>query len=288
MRDTTLKHSRAYSDHTPDIAVPVVFTVEKQRYFYYISRHWETYCRMFWKMLSLLATGLLAAATAKAAEMEIPFHNTTREPLVINKDGHLTGIYPDLFREIMRRAEIPVKLIPTPKLRVRRYFETGKSVLSCCDNPAWRRRPMELTVQLFSDPFYRTNDIFVFPADIAKPIKNLRELSGLQVATVRGYGYQGEEWFGERIDFADEKNILRAVSAKRIDIGIVNEDVVRYWSKTNPDSISSGGIHDSASLHIRVHRSRNDLLERINTAIGEIIADGTRDRIIAGYLEGRK
>lgn len=235
-------------------------------------------------ILALIIITLFNSVFPAVAEpLVVPFHDTTKAPLVINADGKLSGIYPDIFNEVMKRAGIDAKLVPTPKLRVRRYFETGQAVLSCCDNPAWRQRPLEQGVQLFSRPFYMTRDVFVFRAYNARPIEDLKDLADMTVAVVRGYGYQGEEWFGERTDFIDETAIMQAVAFGRTDVGIVNEDVALHWIAQNPGEIETGNLHDSASLHIRIHKDRADLLKPINRAIAEMIEDGTRDQIIGRY-----
>ncbi|GEM_PF-1787117 len=236
----------------------------------------------------IVITVLTTFSPAVAEPLQVPFHDTTKAPLVINNDGKLSGIYPDIFRAVMKQAGIEVKLTPTPKLRVRRYFETGQAVLSCCDNPAWRQRPLEHSVQLFSRPFYITRDIFVFRPHNARPIEDLKDLANLTVAVIRGYGYQGEEWFGERTDFIDETAVMQAVAFGRTDVGIVNQDVALHWMGQNPGKIETGNLHDSASLHIRIHRSRADLLKPINKAILDIIEDGTRDRIIERYIKNHR
>ena len=100
---------------------------------------------------------------------------------------------------------------------------------------------------------------------------------------IRGYGYQGSEWFGERIDIGSESELLLFVSLERADVGIVNEDVARHWLKGREEVIEFGEYHDVATLHVRVHRSRMELLLEINKAITEMIIDGTRDKIVKNY-----
>lgn len=219
----------------------------------------------------------------RAEKLTIPIYERHQPPLVLFRNNEFSGIYIDLFREVLSRSGIEPVFEATPKMRARIQFEEGIAVLSCCDNPAWRARPKEQQVQMFSESFYTTRDIFIFPQGKTFPIHSLAQLSDKKVAVIRGYGYQGSEWFGERIDIGSESELLLFVSLGRADVGIVNEDVARHWLKAQGKAIDFGEYHDVATLHIRVHRSRMELLLAINKAITEMITDGTRDKIIARY-----
>ena len=231
----------------------------------------------------MLSVMLAQSVSVRAEKLIIPIHERHQPPLVLFNNGEFSGIYTDLFREILLRAGLEPEFEATPKMRARILFEEGMSVVSCCDNPAWRKRPKEQQVQMFSESFYTTRDVFIFPQGKKFPIDSLAQLSDKQVAVIRGYGYQGSEWFGERINLGSESELLLFVSLGRADVGIVNDDVARYWLKENAQLIEFGEYHDVATLHIRVHRSRMELLLAINKAITEIIADGTRDKIVQRY-----
>ncbi len=221
-----------------------------------------------------------------AEELVIPVYDRHQPPLVLLDDGAISGIYVDLFREILTRAGIAPRFVSVPKRRARIMFEEGESVLSCCDNPVWRTRPKEQQVQMFSVAFYNTRDVFVFPVGKRFEIDNLSTLSDKRVAVIRGYGYRGSEWFGERVDIAIESELLEFIALGRADVAIVNDDVAKLWLFENGPKVELGSYHDIASLHVRVHRKREDLLPKINEAIGDIIRDGTRDRIVNRYLSG--
>jgi len=243
-------------------------------------------CLNILRYLLILPMFIIGTHSLCAEVQVIPVYERHQAPLVLFNNNEFSGIYIDLFREILLRAGIEPVFRATPKKRVRILFEEGISVLSCCDNPAWRKRPKEQQVQMFSEAFYTTRDIFIFPEGKKFEIDNLAQLSTKKVAVIRGYGYQGSEWFGERIDIGSESELLLFMSLGRADVGIVNEDVARVWLAGRKAKIEFGSYHDIATLHIRVHRNRMDLLLKINKAISEMIADGTRDTILKYYLPG--
>ena len=241
--------------------------------------------RIFWGLtgLTMLATTVFASPVV-AEPVQIPTYEQPRPPLVIFENGRPTGIYNELFRAILNEAGIVHTLVPAPKLRARIMFEKGESFVACCANPSWRTRPQEQMVQIFSEPFHVTEDIFVFPHGRRFAIEELSKLSDKIVATVRGFGYRGENWFGERIALQNEEALLQFVAKGRADVGIVNAEVFKLWSVRNPQQVDKGEIHDFASLHLRLHRNRKELLGPINKAIKDLIKSGRRDQIIEKFL----
>lgn len=232
--------------------------------------------------LSFLSLPAFSMADSKV--LRLPVHDAHQPPLVILDENRRSGIYLDLYREILTRAGLKFEFFSVPKKRLRIMFEKGETFLTCCDNPAWRTRPLEQQVQLFSDPFYRTRDVFIFPPKQKFEVKNLSVLASKKVAVIRGYGYRGEEWFGERLDLGRESELLAFVALGRADLGIINEDLAKAWLLENTGKLSLGDYHDIATLHVRVHRERQDLLPRINSAIDSMVQDGTRKRILSSYF----
>lgn len=233
----------------------------------------------------LLLAGLLSTSTTRAAEpMIIPVYDQQRPPLVIIENSKFSGIYIDLFSEILTGAGIEFTFIPIPKQRARIMFERGEAMLSCCDNPAWRTRDDELKVQLFSDAMHYTHDLYVFPRGKVFDTEDLNALRTRHIVLVRGYGYRASEYFGTRFDLESESKILEFLSLGRADVAIINEDVLHNWMLAHPDTVVAGKCHDNASLHIRVHRQRSDLLEPINQSIKRLIKSGKREDILKKYL----
>ncbi len=235
-----------------------------------------------WVLILCLAFLLSEASTAES--LVVPLGISHQPPLSILSQDQITGIYPELLSAVLRRANLKHTLVGVPKMRSRIMFEQGGAVISFPDNPAWRTRPLEQSVQLFSLPVYATRDLFVFPKGRRFEVQSLSDLGDKTVATVRGYGYRGSEWFGIRENLLSEDQLLTFIAAGRADVGIVNEDVLQHWLSRHPNAVDIGTIHDYSTLHIRVHRSRQELLGPINQAIEHLISSGERDQILAHFL----
>ncbi|MCP4596891.1 ABC transporter substrate-binding protein [Neptuniibacter sp.] len=227
----------------------------------------------------------LSTHLTAAEQITVPTYDQQRTPLSMLQEGKARGIYPDLFQAILKEAGLAPSLVPIPPLRRRVGFENGEFELSCCANPAWRKRPLEQAVQIFSKPFYWSKDIFIFPSGAEFKIDKLSDLTDKRVATIRGFDYRGAQYFGERINFHNEKALMRALALKRADVGIINQEI--FLSAPEKIQLSMGPVHDEASLHIRIHRKRLDLVEPINHAIEKIIQSGQRDKIIQRYLPNK-
>ncbi|WP_415902359.1 substrate-binding periplasmic protein [Neptuniibacter sp. QD29_5] len=236
-----------------------------------------------YKLWSVFAALIISCTFAKAAEeITVPIYDQDRSPLSIIKNGQAHGIYPDLFREILIGAGLKPQLLPVPPMRRRIGFENQLYHLACCANPAWRARPREQEVQVFSKQFYWTKDMFIFPKGKSFEINKLSQLSDKLIATVRGFDYRGSEHFGEKVNFQNEATLMRALALGRADVGIVNEDILN--ASAQKKYLEAGPIHDEASLHIRIHRARIDLVEPINKSIDNLISSGRRDQIVKKYL----
>jgi len=236
-------------------------------------------------IIPLFSLALLCCKSAFAERLIVPIDDKFQPPLVMHEDSFYSGIYFDLYEEILVRAGIQPEFLAMPKIRSRVMFEQGELLVACCGNPAWRKRPKEQEVQIFSDPFYHSKDVFIFPKSkgITK-ITDLTQLNDKKVAVKRGYGYRGEEAFGERVELNSESDLINFVALGRADIGIVNEDVVRNWMQYHGNKVLIGDFHDIATLHLRVHKTRRELLPKINLAIQSILQDGTLEKIRAKYL----
>lgn len=207
-----------------------------------------------------------------AEVLKIPFYAEQLPPLVLIEKGEYTGgIYHDFFSKILSRAKIKYSFYPLPKSRLRQNFWEGQSVLTCCDNPAWRTFPKEIEVQKFSKPFMLLKDVIVVRKDAHI---DLRKMSNIHFALKRGFSYKGDSLFKKISYLNDMASILQFVELKRADAAIVNEYVFREYARNNKTSLIIAKDFSADTIHIRVHSKREDLLLKINKAIVELKQEG--------------
>jgi len=238
------------------------------------------------RVIRLLCISLLLGSPTLSASdvLSVPYYDHSRPPLVISTESH-TGIYTELFTAVLKHAGIDYELHPVPPLRKRAMFEDGEMAVSCCSNPAWRNREQEIAVQLFSLPIYESADHFIFKRAQPFTIQTPSDLKNRVVGTVRGFTYPGSEFFGTDVKVQTEEVLLEMLHLGRVDLAIVNKDVAAYYIKKNGLDLVIGPVHDKHTLHIRVHRSYDFLLPKINDAISHVITSGQRDTIIRRHLD---
>ena len=186
-----------------------------------------------------------------------------------------------IFAEILENADIDTTLVSAPLERKRRMFARGRIHVDCCTIPEWRQREDESAVQLFSQPFLTSNSSYVFHAMRPIIIARHSDLAEYRVATVRGFKYELASYFGETIPTESWASMLHLVDKGRADLAFVGNIVFHESQTSMRHNLRLGPVVANHALVIRVHKSRKDLLPRINRSIGELIANGTIARLAA-------
>lgn len=215
--------------------------------------------------------------------VDIPFYDSNRPPLIFVGE-HIYGIHADIFKKVLLQSGIKFSFQPTPHLRRRLLFEAGEVVIDCCSNPAWRQRPLESKLQLFSIPIDESADHYIFNQDKQLQVNAFSDLKDKVVGVIRGFSYSGSEYFGHTVKVKTEKQLLELVNLQRVDLAIVNKHVAKYYVNKKQLNIVIGPLHDKKTLHIRLHKSYAELLPKINRSIELLVQSGEKDSIIKRYL----
>lgn len=185
-----------------------------------------------------------------------------------------------MWREILAEAGIRAVFVNAPQQRKRRMFASGRILLDCCASPIWRKRPEEVAVQLWSDTFYVSREIWVFRRGRPLPVETKEDLAALRVAIVRGFDFYDAAQFADRVPGRDIQDTLRLLAVGRADAGILGD--LDYDVRIGPEStlFEKGPLRVEAELKIRVHKKVAQLLPRINAAIRRLKERGRLDAII--------
>lgn len=178
---------------------------------------------------------------------------------------------------------------PLPVKRVQLMFARGEIQIECCINKSWRPERDQQGRTLWTEPVMTTYEVLAFPAGQEFEAASTADLAGKQVATILGYGYANDALFA-RNDVLNNIAQLKLVAFGRVAAGIFDENELRYIlnkvpeAKALADEISLGPRIGSSKLRMRVHSSREDLLEPLNRLIEQVRRDGTLETIRARYL----
>jgi len=182
----------------------------------------------------------------------------------------------DLWSAIIKEAGITVERLEgsISAARRRRMFLDGLIMLDCCMIPAWRNTDEENAAQIWSDVFYQSEEVFIFPRGKIVPITQSEDLRALRVAVIRGFTYKREAFFGVPIPAVDVEGILSLLEAGRAQVAIVSKADFQARMEAQPRALEIGAVESSNGLRIRVHKTRADLLPRINAAIAKLKIQG--------------
>lgn len=235
-------------------------------------------------LLGLCPTLLLADTLTYAVTDE------SWTPYWIVEDGRVEGILQDVMQALHERMPVQLEAShPLPPLRAQKLFREGLLQLECCVNQAWRSSPEQAEVSLWSIPVLEAHEMLLFPPGRAFDYRRLEDLRGHSIATVRGYGYAGSEYF-QRNDGADALALVYSVAQGRSEAGIIDRLEWHYLRRTRGQfdsprwQVEEGPVINQSELRIRLHRDQAQWLDALNAAITGLHQDGSIRRILARYL----
>jgi len=198
------------------------------------------------------------------------------------------GIYLDILEEVSKITGdefIPAYYPAKRKLKV---FESGQMHIEPGVNPNWRKPWKDISV--YSIPFGTFTDVIFFRKGEEFTAKNVSDLKGKKVLTVRGYRYPGyEEKFSNdtitRYDTNNELQMLKFLSAtnRDADAGFINKDILMYYMNEHNMKFDIGDSIAEVPAMFRFHITKKHVIERFNSALTSLIDSGTVESIFKKY-----
>ncbi|MEJ6474389.1 substrate-binding periplasmic protein [Pseudoalteromonas piscicida] len=189
------------------------------------------------------------------------------------------GILPDLVEAILSRAEIQGENLLLPAKRTNFYLEKQQIDFDII-SPDWLKAAQKQDKKfVYSEPILAIRE-YIVTRPSQPPITSL---SGAEVGTVRGYYYHDDNHF-DRIDFASEKELLKALHIKRIDYIIIGDLPALHWSEKLGIPFSFKQIHSEGMLTLRLLSKHENLLNKINGAISDLKETGEIEKIEQRYI----
>ena len=230
-----------------------------------------------WRVVGL-AVALLFSANTQALAGQAAQAEKGEAPLLVGLSDSF-GIEA-AWKAITVEAGIQVVPRELSHARRRRMFIDGFILLDCCVMPEWRDTPEENAIQLFTDVFYRSEEVYVFRSGTAVPINEPADLRALNVAVIRGFTYENSDYFGTEIPSVNIDSLFTLVESGRADVAIVSKvDFLHHTAKRHL-KLEIGGTESVVDLRIRVHKSRADLIPRLNTAMAKLKRMGVLKKLI--------
>ena len=236
-----------------------------------------------------LVAGLLLAPVAQAKTLTYAVTEESWVPYWIVDEQQVSGVLHEFMLAL--DARLPEQLQashPLPPLRTQKLFREGQVQIECCVSKSWRNDDEREALSLWTVPVLETEEMLIFAPGRHFPYRHLQDLRGRSIATVRGYGYAGSEYF-QRNDGADARALIYLVAQGRSEAGILDRLEWRYLQHEDAQlqaprwQVDEGPTINRSQLRLRLHRDLVGRIDAFNAAIRSLQADGTLARIVARY-----
>jgi polar amino acid transport system substrate-binding protein len=238
--------------------------------------------------LAIVAAFALAAAQPAAAQQVLKVGSTpTGVPFTFldTKTNSIRGIMVDLITEIGKDAGFQVQIEPMQFSTLIASLTSNKiDIISAAMFVTAARKE----VIDFSEPFYTYGEGLLVPKTDTKDYTKLEDLKGevvgAQVGTAFVDSFKKSGLFSEVKAYDTIPDILRDVNTGRLKAGFGDYPILAY-------NLKLGGFPDVrlvetykptviGSVGIGVRKGEAELLNKINTSLAKLKANGTVDKIL--------
>lgn len=210
---------------------------------------------------------------------------TTELPVAKFRNGELvSGLYLDLGQELAHRLGREPQFRLVPRKRVEQILQEGRADLLCDYLPAW------LTGRFsWSRPFLPNKDLLITRQDRPQVLR-LEDLWLQRVGTVIGFAYpQLVQALGKdfrRDDALTSAGNLRKLAMGRVDHAVVNQRILRYLERTGEFTtpLHPPLVLNEFTAQCALSPKSTLQLPALDAAIGQMMSDGSLDRILQPYL----
>ena len=234
-------------------------------------------------MLCCVAPAASTAAPAAAPLVMLVDHSEEMPSARIERGQVQEGISHDLAQLLGERLGREPRFLVLPRRRVAQALASGEADLLCDYLPAWLPGPFA-----WSRPFLPGAYWVVTRRDREAPA-SLTALAGQRVGTVRGYAYPelqarmgAVNW---REDAATADASLRMLALGRVDHAAVSQRFLQYQQR-----IGSFTVPLHAPLPVGSYQTQCALSPlssirpaALDQALGEIVSDGSLERLLQRY-----
>jgi polar amino acid transport system substrate-binding protein len=241
--------------------------------------------------LAIVAAFALAAAQPAAAQQVLKVGSTpTGVPFTFldTKTNSIQGIMVDLITEIGKDAGFQVQIEPMQFSTLIASLTSNKiDIISAAMFVTAARKE----VIDFSEPFYTYGEGLLVPKTDTKDYTKLEDLKGevvgAQVGTAFVDSFKKSGLFSEVKAYDTIPDILRDVNTGRLKAGFGDYPILAY-------NLKLGGFPDVrlvetykptviGSVGIGVRKGEAELLNKINTSLAKLKANGTVDKILGKW-----
>lgn len=204
-------------------------------------------------------------------------------PYFIGDKAEAPGMITELIPMILSLAKIDGEILTLPPKRTNNALETGQLDFDIV-SPSWfEKQDLGPLFVKSASIMQITEYVVTLPENVSK-YKDIDQIKGKQIGTVRGYLYHDDKDF-IRADFTSEQELVKALDKHRVDAIISGNYPALYWSTQLRIPVALAAVHSDGDLVFRLRKEHADLLPAINQAIATLKANGKIDAIVKKYTQ---
>jgi polar amino acid transport system substrate-binding protein len=224
-----------------------------------------------------LADGVLTVGS------DVPF-----APFEFRRDDKLTGFDVDLTEELASRMDLKVKWVDTAFDTLFTQVAAGRFDMAASATTITPEREQQVN---FTEPYYAAQQALVVNADRSPSLAAVADLAQGDVVGVQK-GTTGESWARENVpdgveirSFQDAPDPFAALEAGAVEAVVMDEPsaVAETGSRKALDLTQTIDTQERYGFAVDPRNER--LLAALNDRLGEIVADGTYERLYARYRD---
>jgi len=205
----------------------------------------------------------------------------------VDENGEITGFDPDLVKAIAERAGFDVEFVNTRWDGIFVALQSGEFDMV---SSAATITPEREEIVDFSKPYFNAGQMIAVREADADKIKTADDLAGLRVAVQAGTtgDILASALPGVEVVRYDEITLaFQALASKDVDAVLNDAPVSADIIKSNPDlgAVLVGDPLSDEFYGIAVNPDKPELLDAVNKALDELIADGTYAEIYMKWFD---
>ncbi len=240
------------------------------------------------RIIQGIALGLALMSPAAAQQVLKVGSTPTGVPFTFldTKTNSIQGIMVDIVTEAGKRSGFQVQIEPMQFSTLIAGLTTNKIDLIAAAMYITPARREQIN---FSDPIYTYGEGLVVPSADSKDYASFDDMKGYTVGAQVGTAYVEplKKVFSDVKIYDTIPDILRDVNAGRIKAGFADFPIVAYniqqGNFPNARLVKSYKATMTGSVGIGVRKGDAELLQKVNTALGAMQADGTIKKILAKW-----
>lgn len=197
--------------------------------------------------------------------------------------GEYRGIYVDTLRLIAAELGVELEIVPLSLARLHRQFIAGEIDLEAGVSHKYSSSEALQDTSVYSRPYGVVNEVFIYRPELSFPVFILKDLDGIQVATVRGAVVPDKIL---REDFSNQWQIAQRVHRGWNDVGLMTEALALHYQRQEQLNFAISLPYVSHPVFFRLHKSQQHLLTAMNASISRLETEGELERLVCKYLCG--